>query len=383
MVTATTRAFPNEPFHGQADLHLSARRSGHAHRDGALRAGQSRPQAAARQHGHRHAASLAARTCRCSPALPAIPSVHEMLAQGPRAGRARKRGHRHRQPDDRLSRDVAGRVRRRRGRARPADDRARTACRSYPVLERTGSRATASSPAVRSWSMPRRGSTRRPVRSTSAAAAAPSRAVERHDRSPIDARRSRRQDRGGAGQALAGGSHAGRAATVLPGPAGQPAGLDGRAGQADRSTARPVFLCCAGCKKRPWPIRRRRWPKSKSSSSKTAGDARDRPAPNDRRPRQATSESRPTQRPRSSGAGQTVASTIASWPSRNGSAPVLDDSRLGSMGPPDQAHDRRPAGVPLLRQAAEARALADPQATLATAKQLAADATARANGSSP
>ncbi len=41
-VTATTRAFPNEAFHGQAGLRLSARRSGHAHGDGSLRAGQSR-----------------------------------------------------------------------------------------------------------------------------------------------------------------------------------------------------------------------------------------------------------------------------------------------------------------------------------------------------
>ena len=105
-VTATTRAFPNEAFHGKLTFI-------YPHVDQDTRTVTVRfeldnpgPQAAAGQHGDGHA-----RRCRRKnvPLLAAsrrtIPSARDDARAGPGAGRSGERGHRHRQPDDRLSRD--------------------------------------------------------------------------------------------------------------------------------------------------------------------------------------------------------------------------------------------------------------------------------------
>ena len=123
-VTATTRAFPDEPFHGKLafiyphvdeatrtvtvrfELKILATSCGRA----------ARPRVTSDGAAERRAA--------CSRDLgEAIGTAAEMLAEGTRAGVPETLGDRHGQPDDRLSRDIARRVRRGRSRARSADVR--------------------------------------------------------------------------------------------------------------------------------------------------------------------------------------------------------------------------------------------------------------------
>ena len=68
-----------------------------------------------------------------------------------------------------------------------------------------------------------------------------------HDRSLDDAGRPGREDRGGAGQAVAGRSRAGRAAADLPGPEDSRLGSMGAPVKLTLA-GETVFLCCAGCK---------------------------------------------------------------------------------------------------------------------------------------
>ena len=129
-VVATTRAFPNEEFHGTLTFIYPHVDQATPHADRAVRDRQSRHKL---RPGSTATVRLFIAAAARSRRLAVVGMSDEQqrgAGEGPRAGGAGERGHRHGRPEDRLSASVARRVRRSRGDARPEDGRCRAASRS-------------------------------------------------------------------------------------------------------------------------------------------------------------------------------------------------------------------------------------------------------------
>ena len=254
--TATTRAFPNERFRGtltfvyphvDQDTRTVTVRSNWTTR--ATSCGRARPRRW---------------SWRCRPEqLASLRSAGkgDMLRRWPGAGGAGKRRHRHRQPADRLPRSRAGRIRGGEGRTGAAHGRAGR----RHVLPRAA-RAGVGKQDRHFRLVPRR----------CRDAAEPGRRLDLLRRQRLE--QDRRQFRGAAldpggrrgqgpsqhGQAPEGRPANGRGAEVLPDEPGQPAGVDGAAGQGDDQRQAGVLVLNELRKRVPCGPATRRWPQSRN-----------------------------------------------------------------------------------------------------------------------
>ena len=234
-----------------------------------------------------------------------------------RAGRAGKLGDRHRQPTDRLPRNVARRIRRRGGDAWTADDRIQTARSSIPCCTgcRRGERVVTSGSFLvdaETRLNPAAGSIYFGGSGGSQGGSTNVTTVR-----PIDARRSQTpRSRRALAKLPPDDRTLAEAQKFCPVLNRQSAWLDGDAGQAD--DRRPSRCSCAAqaAKKGAWPIPRRRWPRRIANRSKADDRARQR------------------SRRRSPGGQTTEARTVAIQSETD--AMKLKSGRLAKLSPADR-----------------------------------------------